>query len=456
MKTAARAIVSEVAGVSGDRPRGDKRVSSDEKFDAIVVGGGLAGCAAAYTLAKEGLEVALIERGQSCGAKNVTGGRLYAHSLDRLIPDFEKAAPLERRITKERVMLSRADDWTTIEYGRGEAADNAASYSVLRNKLDAWLAERAEEAGAMPVCGIRVDKLFQKDGAVRGVVADGDVLEADCVILAEGVNGLLAQKVGMKKELMPHQVAVGVKEIIALGEEKINDRFGLESGEGAALLIAGDASGGAEGGGFLYTNKNSISIGTVATLSHIGAGAGVKVPDMIDRLKAHPGIAPLIRGGEVTEYAAHLVPEAGANMTPELFWNGVLACGDAAGFVMNMGFTFRGMDLAIESGRLAALAVIHAKAVGDFSAQGLSFYRSLLEASFVLRDLAHYRGMPSLMDSHLIYDTLPGLACDVLAGLFTVDGYRPRRLVGRVTDTALDAGSLTELAALGYRAACVL
>ncbi|MDR1068186.1 MAG: FAD-dependent oxidoreductase, partial [Clostridiales Family XIII bacterium] len=306
-------------------------MGSDEKFDAIVVGGGLAGCAAAYTLAKEGLEVALIERGQSCGAKNVTGGRIYAHSLDRLIPDFETTAPLERKITKERVMLARADDWTTIEYGRGEADANAASYSVLRNKLDAWLAERAEEAGAMTVCGIRVDKLLQKDGAVRGVVADGDVLEADCVILAEGVNGLLAQKVGLKKELMPHQAAVGVKEIIKLDEETINDRFGLESGEGAALLIAGDASGGAEGGGFLYTNKDSISIGTVATLSHIGAGGRVKVPDMIDRLKEHPGIAPLLRGGEAREYAAHLVPEAGANMTPELFWNGVLACGDAAG-----------------------------------------------------------------------------------------------------------------------------
>jgi electron transfer flavoprotein-quinone oxidoreductase len=427
-------------------------VSSEEKFDVIVVGGGLAGLAAAYTLAKEGLEVALIERGQSCGAKNVTGGRIYAHSLDRLMPDIAEKAPFERKITRERVMLSRADDWTLLEYGRGMAKPGAESYSVLRSKFDAWLAERVEEAGAMLVCGIRVDKLLQRDGAVRGVIADGDVLEADCVILAEGVNGLLAQKVGMKRELMPHQVAVGVKEVIKLGAEKINERFGVADGEGAALLIAGDATGGAEGGGFLYTNNDSVSIGTVATLSHIGAGEGVKVPDMIDRLKGHPGIAPLIAGGESIEYAAHLVPEAGANMTPELFWNGVLIAGDAAGFVMNMGYTFRGMDLAAESGRLAALAVVRAKALGDFSAKSLSFYRSLLKASFVLRDLEHYRGMPALMDSRLIYDTLPGLACDVLGGMFAVDGYEPRKIGGIATGAALDAGGLTELATLGWRA----
>ncbi|MDR2611038.1 MAG: FAD-dependent oxidoreductase, partial [Clostridiales Family XIII bacterium] len=302
------------------------------------------------------------------------------------------------------------------------------------------------------VCGIRVDKLLQRDGAVCGVACDGDELEADCVILAEGVNGLLAQKVGMKKEIMPHQAAVGVKEVIRLGAETINERFGLADGEGAALLIAGDSTGGAEGGGFLYTNRDSVSIGTVATLSHIGAGRGVKVPDMIDRLKAHPGIAPLIAGGEPVEYAAHLVPEAGANMTPELFWDGVLIAGDAAGFVMNMGYTFRGMDLAIESGRIAALAVLHAKAVGDFSAQTLAFYRDLLEASFVLRDLAHYRGMPALMDSRLIYDELPGLACETLGGMFAVDGRAPRRMVGRATETVLEAGGLTELAALGWRA----
>jgi electron transfer flavoprotein-quinone oxidoreductase len=427
-------------------------LSSEEKFDVIIVGGGLAGLSAAYTLAKEGLEVALIERGQTCGAKNVTGGRIYAHSLDLLIPDFVQGAPLERKITRERVMLSREDDWTLIEYGRGTAKEGAESYSVLRSKFDAWLAERAEEAGAMLICGIRVDKLMQRDGRVCGVIADGDELEADCVILAEGVNGLLAQKVGMKKELMPHQVAVGVKEVIKLDAEKINDRFGLQNDEGAALLIAGDPSGGAEGGGFLYTNKDSISIGTVATLSAIGEGAGVKVPDMIERLKEHAGIAPLIAGGEVVEYSAHLVSEAGANMTPELFWNGVIVTGDAAGFVMNMGYTFRGMDLAIESGRLAALAVIHAKSVGDFSAQTLSYYKSLLDASFVLRDLNHYKGMPALMDSHLIYDTLPGLASDILSGMFTVDGSTPRRILGLATDAVLDVGAPTELTKLGYRA----
>ena len=49
-------------------------------FDAIVVGAGCAGSVAAYELAKAGKEVLLIERGNFAGAKNMTGGRIYAHS----------------------------------------------------------------------------------------------------------------------------------------------------------------------------------------------------------------------------------------------------------------------------------------------------------------------------------------------------------------------------------------
>ncbi|WP_366542070.1 FAD-dependent oxidoreductase, partial [Salmonella enterica] len=81
------------------------------------------------------------------------------------------------------------------------------SYSVLRSKFDAWLMEQAEEAGAQLITGIRVDNVVQRDGRVVGVEADGDILEAKVVILADGVNSLLAEKLGMAKRVEASHVA---------------------------------------------------------------------------------------------------------------------------------------------------------------------------------------------------------------------------------------------------------
>jgi electron transfer flavoprotein-quinone oxidoreductase len=426
---------------------------SEEKFDAIVVGGGLAGSAAAYTLAKAGLEVAVIERGTVCGSKNMTGGRLYAHSLKTLIPDFAETAPLERQIVKERIVLMSETGTTTVEHDDARFREGlGASYSVLRAKFDPWLAARAEDAGALYVTGIRVDKLLQEKGRVCGVVADGEVLRADVVLLADGVHSLLAQKLGMKKALAPHQVAVGVKEVVRLDEKTVSERFGVAPDQGVACIVAGSPTGGAVGGGFLYTNKDSLSLGTVVTLSHIGGGAGLRVPDMVERFKTNPVIAPLIAGGELSEYSAHLLPEGGYYMMPELFWDGVLLAGDAAGFVINTGYTFRGMDFAIESGRLAAEAVIHAKSANDFSADGLSFYKTLLERSFVLRDLRHCRNMPVFMDSRQIYNEIPALATEILGGLFHIDGSEPQKLTKSIPTAVRRSIGLSELAKLGARA----
>lgn len=430
---------------------------SEEKFDVIIVGGGLAGSAAAYTLAKAGLEVLVLERGNYCGAKNMTGGRLYGHSLKKLIPDFAETAPVERKIVKERISMMTESGAMTMEYGSDKLKDPAcASYSVLRSRFDRWLAEQAEAQGAMYVTGIRVDKLLQKDGKVCGVLATGDELLADVVLLADGVNSLLAQKVGMKKELTPHQAAVGVKEVIGLDEKTISDRFGVLPGEGAAWMVAGDPTGGAVGGGFLYTNKESISIGTVVTLSDIGTGKNIKVPDMIERFKANPIISPLLQGGKLLEYSAHLVPEAGYKMIPELVWNGVLIAGDAAGFVMNLGYTIRGMDLAIESGRLAAKAILKARQAGDFSAEGLSVYLTLLEKSFLMRDLRHYQNMPSLMSAPQMFNEIPELVDEMMRRLFVVDGREPVKLLKTIGPAVNKLGGITEIGKLGLRAAGAL
>ena len=120
----------------------------EDRYDVIIVGGGLAGSAAAYTLAKAGVKVIVIERGETCGCKNMTGGRLYGHSLKRLIPDYEKLAPLERRIIKERVSLMSSDSATTVEFCDEKLGGrNAASYSVIRRtSTSGWRSRRRRRA----------------------------------------------------------------------------------------------------------------------------------------------------------------------------------------------------------------------------------------------------------------------------------------------------------------------
>ncbi len=406
----------------------------EEKFDVIIVGGGLAGLTAAYLLAKEGLEVILIERGSFCGAKNVTGGRLYGHSLEKVIPGFAEEAPVERKITKERISLLTKDGGTTIEYSSDKLGFHP-SYSVQRGKFDKWLADKAESAGAMIVPGIRVDDVIKEDGKVVGIVAGEEVMKADVVLLADGVNSLLAQKLGMKKELGSHQVAVGVKEVISLDEKTIADRFGCNAGEGVAWMFIGYPTGGNVGGGFLYANKESISLGAVTTVGDIGHSE-VSVPDMMDRMKEHPLIKPLIAGGKTVEYAAHLVPEGGYDMIPTLYDNGVLVAGDAAALVINVGYTVRGMDLAIESGRLAAETILMAKEKGDFSAETLSAYQEALEDSFVFQDMKHYKKFPEFMESsHRMFEQYPTLLDDIFSKLFVISGSNPMK----VQDIALNA-----------------
>lgn len=420
-----------------------------EKWDAIVVGGGLAGLSAAYEMARKGLEVMVVERGAYCGAKNVSGGRLYGHSLEKMIPDFAKEAPIERRIVRERLALLTEDGGTVMEYGSG-SLDVAPSYSVNRSEFDQWMARKAEEAGVLVITGITVRELQIEEGKICGICSDGDVFRSDVVILADGVNSLLAQQIGMKKEWDPAHVAVGVKEVIKLDAKKINMHFGLKDGEGTALMATGYVTGGKIGGGFLYTNKDTVSLGIVTTVGDTEY-SDVAVHEMVERFEQHPMIQPLVQEGKVVEYSAHLVPEGGMRTLPTLVGDGVLLTGDAAGLVMNLGFTVRGMDLAIESGRLAAEAVSQAKSLGDFSQASLSQYETLLNESFVMRDMKQYQNFPGFMaSSHRLYDDYSQMADTLLAQLYVVDGSRQDDILTKAARAAAKVG-LVNLALDGIR-----
>ena len=143
---------------------------SDDKFDAIVVGAGVAGSVAALVMARAGLDVLVIERGDSAGCKNMTGGRLYAHTLEAIIPGFAASAPVERKVTREKISFLTEESAVTLDFHREQPdVPQHASYTVLRNRLDPWLMEQAEQAGAQFIPGVRVDALVREGNKVTGV-----------------------------------------------------------------------------------------------------------------------------------------------------------------------------------------------------------------------------------------------------------------------------------------------
>jgi electron transfer flavoprotein-quinone oxidoreductase len=382
---------------------GEKKVGKDNQFDVIVVGAGPAGTTAAYVLAKAGVNVLLVERGAYPGAKNVFGGVLYTTVLNRLIPNFWEAAPVERHMKGIQIFL--ISDSNAVSIGVESEEHNKPpfnhSFTVSRGKFDQWFAQKAEEAGALLVTNTVVDDLLWYQGKVIGIKARGEEGEvyADVVIAADGVNSLLAEKAGLRKNYQPRQMALGVKEVIELPRSVIEDRFHLSGNEGTELkFVAGDATKGIWGGGNIYTNLDTLSVVTWVSLSAL-SGRMEKASDLMEHFKNHPFVKKYIQGGKTTEYQAHLAPDGGYDSTPRYCTNGLLVAGDAARF-LNASLHYEGTNFAMASGEAAAKAVLAARNKGDYSAKGLSLYDKLLNESFVMKDLKRFRKLNRFAEAY--------------------------------------------------------
>ncbi len=408
-------------------------MAGGEEFDAIVVGAGPGGVSAALTMARAGLSVALFERGERPGVKNVMGGVLYGRMLADVVPEFWTSAPMERVVTDERLWLATADSAVSVGHKHvPHTTQPPNAFTVLRVPFDAWFASQDEAAGVMLIPGTTVEDVIREDGRVVGVRTgrqDGD-LRAHLVVIADGANSFLVHKAGLGRLPEPQEMALVVKEIIALPPQTIEDRFTLDAGMGASFEVYGSVTQGMAGYGFIYTNRESLSVGIGALLSHF-MKTRITPWDLLEGFKSHPLVAPLLRGGEVREYLAHAIPEGGLRAMPRLSDAGVLVVGDAAMMVNNL--HREGSNLAMAAGRMAGETAIQAKRVGDWSARTLAAYRDLLGASFVLQDLRKYERLPDLVEHHPdLLQIYPALLSEAIHEMLTVDGVSKREKQRRI------------------------
>ncbi len=424
-------------------------------FEAVVVGAGPAGAAAALGLARAGVDVALLERGAFAGEKNMFGGLLHRMpALEEVFPDFWDRAPLERHVVRKSLCFLTGEAGFTVQFETG-AFDRPPynGYTVMRPVYDAWLAEEARRAGATCLTRCTVDDLVLEGDAVRGVrvLRDGGEIRAPVVIAADGVLSLTALKAGLRQpRLHPDQMAVGVKALIDLPRQAIEDRFGLVRDQGASMEFVG-CTGGVRGGGFLYTNRDSVSVGLVL---HIGSlrDSGQTPYDLLNAFLEHPMLAKLLRGGRLLEYSAHVIPEGGYDAMPRVSGDGILVTGDAAGLCYATGLNLEGINLAALSGLLAAETVAEARQAGDLSPRALERYREKLEGSFVLQDLKLFRRAPRMLHIDRLYGAYPEVICELMERVYRIDGTPKRRLGSLALGIAREKVGLRTLLADAFTA----
>ena len=246
-----------------------------EHYDVAVIGGGSAGLAALKRLSDLNKQAILIEAGRKVGSKNISGGILYSkkpkhgktYNVEDVYPEFLQDKPVERRITQYMLHATSKDKIFTMDLTAAHEYQANFGYSVLLNNLDGWFAkqagESAERQGGGIVSGVHVRSLSWQGEKTVIETDELEPFEAKAVIAADGVNSEVAEMTGARAKFTPEQLYQGVKVIVKLPEEIIEQRFEIGPDEGVAHLFAGDVTLNHIGGGFLYTNLDTLSVGAV-------------------------------------------------------------------------------------------------------------------------------------------------------------------------------------------------
>jgi electron transfer flavoprotein-quinone oxidoreductase len=394
---------------------------------------------------------------------------LWGRDLARLVPNYweEEDAGWERFVNHRRLTFMDAGAALSIDFKSDHFNEPPyTGLTVLRSRFDAWLAGKVQEAIAesahadesLLATDVLVEEIVRDEaGRAVGIRASGETFHARCVILAEGVNNLLTRQVGLQDKYVPaDHVAVGVKEVIRFDRKVLEDRFQLGPRSGLSNEFVGAATDGVEGGGFLYTNLDSLSVGLVLGMKALRE-SGRKPYDLLNGFKQHPVVADMLRGGEVLEYSAKVVSTGDMRVMPrEVYADGLLVSGEAANLVLNAGRAIQGMDYAMRSGILAAECVLEAKAADNFSAGFLANYRKALENSYVMQDLRGFQQAVHVLHSPAMFAQVPRMACAFGREFFTVDNKPTRKAFQILRDARAAHMGFWDLVKLGSKASRAL
>ena len=423
-----------------------------EHYEAVVVGAGPGGAAAAATLAEKGVETLVLERGVDAGSKNVSGGLIYAeesapYTIDALFDGFREEAT-ERPVSEYYIHNVAGEKVKTFDLADIHHHNTEWCDAVLRRKIDSWLAERVHEktseTGGGLLTEVRVNGLLQEDGEIVGVTCDElDPITADVIIAADGVNSELARDAGLMDYEEPDEWFQGVKAVVDMEPDVVNERFDVDPDDGVAHLFSGDLFEGVRGGGFLYTNEESLSVGTVFHLDSL-AEERAEPHELLDSLLTHPLLDQWFEGAyHEREYAAKLVPDSKKAANPSPHEGRLLLVGDAAGQMQAQGPIIKGMNHAVTAGGLAAEAFAEAKFRGNADAAGDLYERKLVDEG-VMSKLRprRYRMTRALSENGLATKVGSGLVDSAVgrAGVKLFDGLIERSfnspfLLGMIPDT---------------------
>jgi electron transfer flavoprotein-quinone oxidoreductase len=415
-----------------------------DDFDVIVVGAGMAGCPTAIRLAQGGANVLLLERGAEPGSKNLSGGVLWGHDLDRILPNWWHEMPLERHLVRKRFGFLTPESAVSFDFeDAGWRREPYVAHTVLRARTDSWLAKKAEEAGATVVSSVPVDRLNWEGTRVHGIVQGGETMTAPVTILADGANSRLSlgTPIRANPRLSADATELGMKEVYRLDPSIIQDRFGVGPDEGhAEEWVTGIFPPGVMGGGFLYTNRDTLSVGLILNIQSL-FGKGVYSHDLMEQFKLHPTIANRLRGAEMVEYGAKLISSGWASRPDAFHGDGWMVTGDAAGFVFSNGLTIQGMNYAVRTGLEAAETALAAKKAGRSTATQLSEYDRRLAATNVIADFRDFARMDRVKWNPRFYSAYPKFAAELFGAMFTERG-GPKQPVRRLLRRAQKAAGV--------------
>jgi electron transfer flavoprotein-quinone oxidoreductase len=422
-------------------------------FDVIIVGAGPAGSLAALKLARAGRNVCILERGKHPGAKNMFGGLLHnTPVLNEMLPSFWERAPMERHVYKKVLDFMTPESVISLNFENENFEQPPYNgYTVFRPVFDNWLAGEAVKEGALLLNDCTAEDLIKKDGRIIGVTVKGreGELRGNIVIAADGVLSFMAKKAGLRRDFPTISMGLGIKLLLGLPEATINERFHLVRDEGADISFVGTTDG-IRGGSFLYTNRESISIGMVVHLDSIKNSE--KAPyEILDNFLQHPQIRKLIKGAVPLEYSAHLIPEGGIQAMPGVYTDGMMVAGDAAGLCYTNGINLEGINLAMTSGVLAAETALEAIEAGDYSAGMLSRYKKKLDDSFIIKDMKTFKGAVGMMHLERLFQTYPQVLAGILEKLYRVEGAPRSKLLRLARKEALKRVGLKDLVADGIK-----